>query len=56
MAGKGTEIGSSIEDIKNIISGVIFKNKIGVCLDTCHLSDSGIDISKFGFEEAIGEA
>ncbi len=47
MAGKGTEIGSTIEDIKAIINGVKFKNKIGVCLDTCHLSDSGVDISKF---------
>lgn len=47
MAGKGTEIGSTLEDIKTIINGVKFKNKIGVCLDTCHLSDSGIDISKF---------
>jgi deoxyribonuclease-4 len=47
MAGKGTEIGSNIEEIKTIINGVKFKNKIGVCLDTCHISDSGIDISKF---------
>ena len=47
MAGKGSEIGRSIEEIKTIINGVKFKNKIGVCLDTCHLSDSGVDISKF---------
>ena len=47
MAGKGTEIGSTIDEIKTIIDGVKFKNKIGVCLDTCHLSDSGVDISKF---------
>ena len=47
MAGKGTEIGRDIEEIKTIINGVKFKNKIGVCLDTCHLSDSGVDISKF---------
>ena len=47
MAGKGTEIGSNIEEIKTIINGVEYKNKIGVCLDTCHLSDSGVDISKF---------
>lgn len=47
MAGKGTEIGSTIEEIKAIINGVEYKNKIGVCLDTCHLSDSGVDISKF---------
>ena len=59
MAGKGTEIGSTLEDIKTIINGVKFKNKIGVCLDTCHLSDSGIDISKFDeyldlFEKELG--
>ena len=59
MAGKGTEIGRNIEEIKEIIDGVKFKNKIGVCLDTCHLSDSGIDMSKFDeylelFEKEIG--
>jgi len=59
MAGKGTEIGSTMEEIKTIINGVKFKNKIGVCLDTCHLSDSGIDITKFDeyldlFEQEIG--
>lgn len=47
MAGKGTEIGTCLEDIKTIIKGVKFKNKIGICLDTCHLFDSGVDISKF---------
>lgn len=59
MAGKGTEIGSTIEELKIIINGVKFKNKIGVCLDTCHLSDSGVDISKFDeyldlFDKEIG--
>ena len=59
MAGKGTEIGASLEDIKTIINGVKFKNKIGVCLDSCHLSDSGIDITKFDeyldlFDKEIG--
>ena len=59
MAGKGTEIGRNIEEIKTIINGVKFKNKIGVCLDTCHLSDSGVDISKFDeyldlFDKEIG--
>lgn len=59
MAGKGTEIGSNMDEIKTIIDGVKFKNKIGVCLDTCHLSDSGIDISKFDeyldlFDKEIG--
>ena len=59
MAGKGTEIGRNIEEMKTIIDGVKFKNKIGVCLDTCHLSDSGVDISKFNeyldlFDKEIG--
>ena len=59
MAGKGTEIGCTMEEIKTIINGVKFKNKIGACLDTCHLSDSGIDISKFDeyqdlFDKEIG--
>lgn len=59
MAGKGTEIGSSLEEIKTIIDGVKFKNKIGVCLDTCHLSDSGVDLNKFdeyldNFDKEIG--
>ena len=47
MAGKGTEIGRDIEELKTIIDGVKFKNKIGICLDTCHLSDSGVDLTKF---------
>ena len=59
MAGKGTEIGCTKEEIKTIIAGVKFKNKIGVCLDTCHLSDSGVDITKFDeyldlFDREIG--
>lgn len=47
MSGKGTEIGCKFEDIKAIIEGVNNKDNIGVCLDTCHLSDSGYDISNF---------
>ena len=59
MAGKGTELGCSMEEIKYILEGVILKDKVGVCLDTCHLSDSGVDISKFDeyldlFDENIG--
>ena len=58
MALKGTEIGS-LEDIKTIIDGVNNKKNIGVCLDTCHLNDAGIDISKFDefldeFDKLIG--
>ena len=47
MAGKGTEVGTSIDEIKCIIDGINDKDRIGVCLDTCHMNDSGIDISKF---------
>ncbi|NLA33292.1 MAG: deoxyribonuclease IV [Tenericutes bacterium] len=47
MAGKGTEIGSSFEEIKLIIDGVLNKQNIGICLDTCHLNDAGYDISNF---------
>lgn len=44
MAGKGSEIGSKFEEIKTIIDGVNLKEKIGVCLDTCHVNDAGYDI------------
>ena len=59
MAGKGTECGVNIEEIKTIIDNVELKDNIGVCLDTCHLNDSGIDISKFDsylddFDKVIG--
>ncbi len=59
MAGKGTECGINISELKQILNGVIFKNKLGVCLDTCHLNDSGIDISSFDnyldeFDREIG--
>ncbi len=47
MAGKGTEIGSSTEDIYTIINGINNKSNIGICLDTCHLSDSGYSLSSF---------
>lgn len=59
MAGKGTELGANIDEIKSIIDGVNKKDFIGVCLDTCHLNDSGVDISKFDeyleeFDRVIG--
>ncbi len=44
MAGKGSEVGKSFEEIKRIIDGVNLKNKLGVCLDTCHIYDAGYDI------------
>ena len=44
MAGKGTEIGRTFEELKQIIDGVRLNEKIGICLDTCHVYDSGYDI------------
>lgn len=44
MAGKGTEVGRTFEEIAEIISRVELKEKIGVCLDTCHVYDAGYDI------------
>lgn len=59
MAGKGTELGINLEELKYIIENVKLKEKIGVCLDTCHLSDSGININEFDkyldeFDRQIG--
>ena len=44
MAGKGTEVGRTFEEIAEIISRVKLKEKMGVCLDTCHVYDAGYDI------------
>ena len=44
MAGKGSEIGRSFEDLAQIYDGVIHSDKLRVCFDTCHTSDSGYDI------------
>lgn len=44
MAGKGSEIGGRFEDIAEIIDGVKLKDKIGVCMDTCHVYDGEYDI------------
>lgn len=44
MAGKGSEIGSRFEEIKSIIDKVDLKEKLGVCIDTCHIFDAGYDI------------
>lgn len=44
MAGKGTEVGRSFEELADIIERVERKDRIGVCLDTCHIYDGGYDI------------
>lgn len=59
MAGKGTEVGRSFEEIKSIIDKVKYNDKIKVCLDTCHINDAGYDINKFDdvleeFDNIIG--
>ena len=59
MAGKGSEVGSKLEEIKRIIDLVEDKKHIGVCIDTCHLSDAGYNLRDFDsflnkFDEVIG--
>jgi len=44
MAGKGSEVGSRFEEIREIIDRVKLNEKLGVCLDTCHVYDAGYDI------------
>ena len=59
MAGKGTEVGVNFDEIKSIIDGVLYKDRIGVCLDTCHIHDAGYDLNDFDsvlseFDKIIG--
>ncbi len=54
MAGKGSEIGSTFEELRTIIDGCEYKEHLGVCLDTCHISDAGYDV-RDGFEETLLE-
>jgi len=44
MAGKGSEVGRSFEELKEITDRVSCKEKLGVCFDTCHVWDGGYDI------------
>ena len=44
MAGKGTEVGRSFEEIRAILERIALQDKVGVCLDTCHIWDAGYDI------------
>ncbi len=44
MAGKGSEVGKSFEELRAIIDRVELDGKLGVCLDTCHVNDAGYDI------------
>ena len=59
MAGKGSEVGRNFKEIKAIIDGVTKKERIGVCLDTCHLNDAGYNLANFDevledFDKIIG--
>ena len=59
MAGKGTEVGRTFEEVKAIMDLVKEKAHLGVCLDTCHVWDGGYDISDFDkvldeFDRVIG--
>ncbi|MBQ4576660.1 MAG: deoxyribonuclease IV, partial [Firmicutes bacterium] len=44
MAGKGSEIGGRFEELRQIVDLVECREKIGICMDTCHMSDAGYDI------------
>jgi len=57
MAGKGSELGRTFEELKEIIDGVDYE--LGVCLDTCHINDAGYDLNDFDkileeFDRIIG--
>jgi deoxyribonuclease-4 len=45
MAGKGTELGRSFEELASIIQGLKCPDKAGICLDTCHVNDAGYDLA-----------
>ena len=44
MAGKGSEVGSRFEELREILDRVVLSDKMGVCMDTCHVNDAGYDI------------
>ena len=59
MAGKGSELGTSFEQLAYIINNVKLPEKLGVCLDTCHINDAGYDLNEFDkildeFDKVIG--
>lgn len=54
MAGKGSEVGSTFEEIKEIIDGVKLSHLVGVTLDTCHVHDGGYDIIH-NFDNVLSE-
>lgn len=54
MSGKGTELGFNFMQLQTIISGIKYRNLVGVCWDTCHLNDAGYDLVN-NLEEIISE-
>ncbi|MCI8321167.1 MAG: deoxyribonuclease IV [Dorea sp.] len=54
MAGKGSEVGRSFEELARIYDGVAYNDKLRVCFDTCHTHDSGYDIIR-DFDGVINE-
>ncbi|MBN2261248.1 MAG: deoxyribonuclease IV [Clostridiales bacterium] len=54
MSGKGSEIGRTFEELEQIIEGINFNEKIGVCLDTCHVYSAGYDIVN-NLDEVVNE-
>lgn len=54
MAGKGSEVGRNFEELREILDRVELNEKIGVCLDTCHVWDAGYDIANH-LDEVLAE-
>ncbi len=59
MAGKGTELGKTFQELKTILDGVYENDRLGICLDTCHLNDAGYSVENFDqvlaeFDQIIG--
>ena len=59
MAGKGSEVGSDFSQIQHIISHAKYPERLGVCLDTCHINDAGYDVADIDnvlkeFDKIIG--
>ncbi len=59
MAGKGSEIGTDFKQLRYIMNNVVYSEKLGVCLDTCHIHDAGMDLTDFDtilkdFDDTIG--
>ena len=59
MSGKGTEVGCTLDEMKYLIDNIERKDRIGICIDTCHLNDAGYDMTNFDeflalFDHKIG--